>query len=52
MMGRLARNEVDIGLVDLYVTLVRTGILDYTSSYDSEVRSKVTLGQITLDKVK
>lgn len=40
MMGRLARNEVDIGLVDLYVTIVRVGILDYTAPYDSEVRDK------------
>ncbi|KAK8390212.1 hypothetical protein O3P69_013056 [Scylla paramamosain] len=37
MMGRLARNEVDIGLVDLYVTHVRIGILDYTTPYDSEL---------------
>ncbi|XP_071524374.1 ionotropic receptor 21a-like [Panulirus ornatus] len=37
MMGKLARNEVDIGVVDLYVTIVRVGILDYSAPYDSEL---------------
>ncbi|XP_068201687.1 glutamate receptor ionotropic, kainate 2-like [Palaemon carinicauda] len=37
MMGKLARNEVDLGVVDLYVTIVRVNILDYTAPYDSEL---------------
>ncbi|XP_069985349.1 glutamate receptor ionotropic, delta-2-like [Penaeus vannamei] len=37
MMGKLSRNEVDIGVGDLYMTIVRVGILDYTAPYDSEL---------------
>ncbi|XP_064101780.1 ionotropic receptor 21a-like [Macrobrachium nipponense] len=37
MMGKLARNEVDLGVVDLYVTIIRVNILDYTAPYDSEL---------------
>ncbi|KAG7173507.1 Glutamate receptor ionotropic, delta-2-like 23, partial [Homarus americanus] len=37
MMGKLSRNEVDLGMVDLYMTIIRVGILDYSASYDSEL---------------
>ncbi|XP_045612798.2 ionotropic receptor 21a [Procambarus clarkii] len=36
-LGLLARNEVDLGVVDLYVTIVRVDILDYTLPYDNEL---------------
>ncbi|MPC81970.1 hypothetical protein E2C01_076612 [Portunus trituberculatus] len=49
MMGRLSRNEVDIGLVDLYVTHVRIAILDYTTPYDSEVSGEEETSLQSLD---
>ena len=35
-MGKMARNEVDLGVVDLYMNIARVGILDYSQAYDSE----------------
>ncbi|XP_042213524.1 probable glutamate receptor [Homarus americanus] len=37
MVGMLSKNEVDMGMVNLYVSIVRTSILDYSAPYDSEL---------------
>ncbi|XP_042204109.1 ionotropic receptor 21a-like [Homarus americanus] len=37
MMGRLSRNEADIGVANLFLTLGRLGAVDYSAPYDAEV---------------
>ncbi|XP_042213450.1 ionotropic receptor 21a-like [Homarus americanus] len=37
MMGMLSKNEVDMAMVVLYVSVERTSILDYSMPYDSEL---------------
>ncbi|XP_071515152.1 glutamate receptor ionotropic, delta-2-like [Panulirus ornatus] len=37
MMGQLERNEVDIGVANLYVSGFRSDILDFTAPYTSEM---------------
>ncbi|XP_050722126.1 glutamate receptor ionotropic, delta-2-like [Eriocheir sinensis] len=37
MVGRLARQEADIGVANLFLTLTRQGAVDYSAPYDAEV---------------
>ena len=34
----MARNEADIGVGNLFLTLTRLGAVDYSAPYDAEVR--------------
>ncbi|KAK7068485.1 hypothetical protein SK128_010416 [Halocaridina rubra] len=37
MMGLMKRDEADIGIADLFVSVTRTPVLDYTMPFDNEV---------------
>ncbi|XP_045615376.1 glutamate receptor ionotropic, delta-2 isoform X1 [Procambarus clarkii] len=37
MMGKLFRNEADLGVANLFLTLGRLGAVDYSAPYDAEV---------------
>ncbi|KAK7084147.1 hypothetical protein SK128_027038 [Halocaridina rubra] len=37
MVGKLSQNEGDIGVANLFLTLGRLGVIDYSAPYDAEV---------------
>lgn len=37
MVGKISRNEADMGVANLFLTLHRLGAVDYSAPYDAEV---------------
>ena len=50
-MGLLNRNEADLGIGNLFLTLLRAGAVDYSAPYDAEVGGEWGGGGLTLTHV-
>lgn len=50
LLGELHRDETDIGLANLYITINRLGALDYSAPYSDDVRNVLILSHKIISK--
>ncbi|KAG7161372.1 Ionotropic receptor 21a-like 12 [Homarus americanus] len=48
LIGKVKRDEVDIGVADLYLVISRNNIVDMTSPYDSEMKCFLVGGEVNI----